>query len=326
MSKPRLLWTWPDILDDVPEVRSHLEAFAQLTVASPTTEELVERMQGQDILVPRLSHEVSQALIDAAPDLRIIGTPSTGSDHIAVRVAEARGIRVVTIKDDRALLDSVQSTAELAWLLVLACSRRMREALRQVRAGGWNAMAVRGHELIGRTLGVVGYGRLGSMMGRFGRAFGMRVIATDPRGASDPEVVCMPLHDLLAESDIVSIHVHLDDSTRGLMGAAEFARMKRGAVLVNTSRGDVIDEDALLAALESGRLAAAGLDVITGERDADRNLRPLLRYAAAHDNLIITPHIGGCTVEAQAKVMLHFVSKLQQAWEQIVATPQGTWR
>ena len=122
----------------------------------------------------------------------------------------------------------------------------------------------------------------------------------------------MPLEHLLATSDIVTLHVHLDDQTRGMIGAAQLAMMKPGAYLVNTSRGAVIDEPALIDALRSGRLAGAGLDVICDERDSRRSDRPLLQYAAAHENLVITPHVGGCTLESQHKAVLYFAEKLRR--------------
>lgn len=314
-ARPRLLWTWPEAWEEIAPLRSLLEGFAEVDVRQPDGEELAALVANYDILVPRLSHEIGAALLGRAARLKLIGTPSTGSDHIAVAEAQRRGILTVTLKDDRDFLDSVQATAELAWLLIQACHRRLREALAQVERGEWQAQAVRGHELIGRTLGIVGYGRLGTMVSRFAHAFRMDVIATDPHvKITDPWVRQVSLDELLAEADAISLHVHLNEQTRGLIGRDAFARMKRGAVLVNTSRGGVIDEAALLEALRSGQLAAAGLDVIEGERDPHRAQRPLLRYAAEHPNLILTPHMGGCTVESQAKAFLRFAELLREAW------------
>jgi len=314
---PRMLWCLPEAFVDAPALRPRLERFASVDVRRPAQAELASIVRYYDILVPRLSHEVNESMLDSAPSLKLIGTPSTGSDHIAVAAAKRRGIETVTLKDDRAFLDSIQATAELAWLLILACHRRFREALDQVERGQWNAQDVRGHELMGRTLGIVGYGRLGTMVARFAQAFCMRVIATDPFVTiRDPGVKQLPLEQLLVEADIISLHVHLSDSTRGLIGPREFTLMKHGAVLVNTSRGSVINEEALLKALREGKLAAAGLDVIQGERSTDRASRPLLAYAANHRNLIITPHIGGFTQESQIKAHGRFVELLEQAWAQ----------
>ncbi|NLF30096.1 MAG: hypothetical protein GX591_04315 [Planctomycetes bacterium] len=322
MRRAKLLWTWGEVLAEVPWLRERLEAFADVTVAHPAPAELAGRLAGHDVLVPRLSHTIDEPLLAAAA-LRLIGTPSTGSDHIDVAAAARRGIPVVRIKDDRALLDSIQSTAELAWLLVLSCVRNLRAATAHVLRGRWEAGEVRGHELIGRTLGIVGHGRLGTMVGRFGKAFRMKVLAADPAGVDDPRIEAVGLEELLRRSDVVTLHVHLTEATRRLIGPREFALMKPGAVLVNTSRGGVVDEAALLDALAAGRLAAAGLDVIDGERDPKRADSPLLRYAAAHDNLVITPHVGGCTFEAQAKAFTHFADKLRRAWEALGPIAKG---
>jgi D-3-phosphoglycerate dehydrogenase len=312
---PRLCWTWPEVWEESEELRATLSSFADVDVHDIDRAELLKIVHEYDILVPRLSHEVDVEVLDAAGRLKLIGTPSTGSDHIAVAEAQRRGIPTVTLKNDIQFLSSVQSTAEHAWLLILACSRRLREALDQTQRGEWDSQAVRGHELIDRTIGIVGYGRLGTMVSRFAQAFRMRVIAADPNvKIDDPWVTQMALPDLLAQADIVTLHVHLRDDTRGMIGREQFATMKPGAILVNTSRGGLVDEEALLDALMSGRLGAAGLDVIEGERDENRKDRPLMRYAREHPNLIITPHVGGCSIEAQRKAFVRSAELLREGW------------
>ena len=313
MKKPRILWLFPEFLDEIPALRGELVAVGQLDPAELNQAELTQRIGNYEIIVPRLSHEINAGVLERAKQLRLIGTPTTGTDHIDIDAARRRGIEVVSIKDDREFLDSVQATAELAWLHILAASRNFRQAIAQVQEGGW--VPVRGHELMGKTLGIVGYGRLGTMVGRFARAFGMDVVATDPRPITDSGIEQLPLANLLVRADIVTLHLHLTDQTRGLIGRREFELMKRGVILVNTSRGGLVDEAALLDALRSGHVAAAGLDVICGERDPDRANRPLMRYLRDHPNLIITPHIGGCTEESQSKAMRFLVTKLRRSWE-----------
>jgi D-3-phosphoglycerate dehydrogenase len=313
--RPRLLWCWPEFLKEISELVPVLERFADVEAGCFDQRELMSKVQFCDILVPRMSHTIDREVLEAAPRLRLIGTPSTGSDHIAVAEANARGVRVITLKDERQLLDSIPATAEHAWLLIQACHRRLRPALRQVELGHWEPQAIRGHELMGRTVGIIGYGRLGGMISRFARAFGMNVLGCDPHVTiEDPWVRQVALQDLVKEADVISVHVHLTAQTRGLLGRDEFAAMKPGVILVNTSRGAVIDEASLLESLNEGKMFAAGLDVIDGERAADLAQHPLIRYAAEHDNLIITPHIGGCTVESQAKAVRHLAHRLQEAW------------
>lgn len=316
--RPTLHWCWPEVLDEHPSVRAALEAFAILRVTPALPSEVPDR-DDTDILVPRLSHDVTDELIAGMPRLKLIATPSTGSDHIARANVSARGIGVITLRDDRAFLESMQSTAELAWLLILASVRRMRSATEHALAGAWSSMDVRGHELMGGTLGIIGLGRLGTMVARFGNAFGMRVIATDVRDVRADGVEMVSLPQLLRASDVVSLHVHLDESTRGLIGRPQLALMKPSAVLVNTSRGDVVDQLALIEALREHRLAAAAVDVVSDERTLGQRAHPLIEFARRNDHLLITPHIGGCTVEAQRKAFLQTASVLRSNWSQIAA-------
>ena len=317
MDRPSLLWTWEDVTNKIPELQGMLESFADAHICQPTRQEMIDLIGQFDIVAPQLDHEVDAEVIDAGQRLRIVATPSTGTDHIDIAHLARRGIELISIKEDTEFLSTVQATAELAWLLILSSCRNMRAAMQQVSDGGWDRQAVEGHELIGRTIGIVGYGRLGTMMGRIARGFRMNVIATDPLPVSDDWVRQMPLDELLAQADIITIHVHLNDETRGMFGREQFDRIKPGAVLVNTSRGGLIDEAALIDTLASGRLAAAGLDVIQGERDPDRPNRPLLQYAAQHHNLTITPHMGGCTFESQSKAFAYLINKVKHRWQQL---------
>ena len=237
----------------------------------------------------------------AASRLKMVATPTTGSDHLPVDEIRKRGIRFYTLRESPALLDKVSSTAELCWGLLLALVRHIVPASQDVLAGNWRRELFRGTQLSGKTLGIIGYGRLGRIVARYGRAFGMRVLANDIRDGIVPEegVELCPLEELLKQSDVVSIHIHLDESTRGFFSEKLFAQMKKGAVLLNTSRGGILDETALLKALDCGRLAAAGLDVLENEWAGGLASSPLVNYAAAHDNLLITPHCGGASLDAQ---------------------------
>jgi D-3-phosphoglycerate dehydrogenase len=166
--------------------------------------------------------------------------------------------------------------------------------------GGWSRDLFKGHELFGKTAGIVGYGRLGQLVGWYLGALGMKVVATDPK-VTAAEVPLIPLDELLAAADIVTLHVQLDASTVGMFGERQFSRMKAGALFVNTSRGELVDEAALERALGSGGLGGAALDVLCGENSAGMGSHPLVAYARCHDNLLITPHIGGCTDESMRK-------------------------
>jgi len=189
-------------------------------------------------------------------------------------------------------------------------------ATRHVLAGHWRSERFCGIQLSRKTLGILGYGRLGKMSGEFGKAFRMRVLACDLQPIQDGThtstegIEQVDFDTLLRESDAITIHVHLTPENYHLISTDQFAKMKDGVFLINTSRGDIIDEQALLAALESGKVAAAGLDVIHDEWREDSRESPLVQYALEHDNLIITPHIGGCTHTSIADARIFAARKL----------------
>jgi phosphoglycerate dehydrogenase-like enzyme len=186
----------------------------------------------------------------------------------------------------------------------MACARQLRVAQEHVLAGGWNRADFPGIMLRGKTLGIIGCGRIGTWMSRYAHAFGMTCLGYDPLADPWPEGIGkVPLEALLAAADFVTLHVPLTRENSGLVSRECFQRMKRGAVFVNTSRGDLIDEAALLDALESGHLAAAGLDVLQGEPDVEAH--PLRQYALKRPNLLITPHVGGYSPDA-VRVVVRF--------------------
>ena len=187
-------------------------------------------------------------------------------------------------------------------------------------AGHWDRDLFTGHQVSGATLGILGYGRLGKMVAEYGKALRMNVLACDLKEIDAPGVRQVDFDTLLAESDVLTLHIHLTPETHGIIGAAEFGKMKDGVVLINTSRGALIDEEAFVAALESGKVAAAGLDVIHGEWNEDISRHPLIRYAASHSNLIITPHIGGSTWESNRDARLFTARKLIRYMKSVPTT------
>ncbi len=275
---------------------------------------LLAALKDCTILVVRLRHRLDREAMDHAPNLRAIVTPTTGLNHLDLDEANRRGILVLSLRGETDFLRTIPATAELTWGLILALIRRIPQAAASVREGCWDRDAFRGRDMDGRVLGIVGMGRIGFKVAGYGLAFGMKVQATDPAPLSLlPGVTMCSLAELLREADIVSLHVPLMPSTTGMIGPAEFAQMKRGACLVNTSRGEVIDETAFARALEDGVLAGAAVDVLGGERGDDPSWlqrHPLAIYARTHDNLIITPHIGGATSESMAATEVYMARQL----------------
>ncbi|MBN2386555.1 MAG: hypothetical protein JXB85_06005 [Anaerolineales bacterium] len=271
--------------------------------------ELVGRYQ---VLIVRLAHQIDREVLGRATRLRVLVSATTGLDHIDVAAAEALGVTILSLRGETEFLRNIPATAEHTWGLLLALVRNLPAAHASVLAGEWQRDRFRGHDLAGQTLGLLGLGRIGEKVARYGLAFGMRVTAFDPYRTGWPEGVerLSRQSELLQQSRILSIHVPLNAETEGLVGAAELALLPPGAWLINTARGQVLDEQALLAALEGRHLAGAALDVLSDERGGALAESALVRYACEHANLILTPHIGGATGESMAATEVFMAHKL----------------
>lgn len=297
-----------------PQARRILESCGDVTDGPLSRAALLDALPGYDVLITRFAHHIDRELIQAAKRLKALVTATTGLDHIDLAAAEEKGIAVLSLKGETEFLRGVPATAEHTWALLLALVRRLPAATASVQAGQWTRDSFRGHDLAGKRLGLVGVGRIGSRVAGYGLAFGMQVGGYDPHPAGRVEGVSYfdTLPALLAWSQILSIHVSLEPATTGLINAAELAALPPGAWLINTSRGAVVDEGALLAALQSGHLAGAALDVLEDEAGLQAGApHPLVDYARTHDNLLITPHIGGATFESMAMTEVFMAQKLK---------------
>ena len=299
-----------------PKAREILDALGEVTEKPLDRVGLLKAVAECEVLIIRFGHLMDKEIFGAAPRLRVLVSATTGIDHIDLEAAAAHGVTVLSLQGETEFLEGLPATAELAWGLLLSLLRRIPQAADSVKEGGWNRDAFRGHELRGRQLGILGMGRLGRMVAEYGRAFGMSVAAYDPYASDWPMGVELrsAAEDLMEDAQVISIHVLLNDETKGLMNGDMLARLPAGAALINTSRGAVVDEAALLAALESDHLVGAGLDVVADELSGGPS-QALLAYARAHDNLIITPHMGGATVESMEKAEVFMAQKLARFLE-----------
>jgi Phosphoglycerate dehydrogenase and related dehydrogenases len=290
-------------------------SLGEIVLADADRESLKALLPEADVLVVRLRHVIDADMLSHPRKLKVVVSPTTGLNHLDVELLRESGVAVLSLKGESDFLRDVTATAELAWSLLLNLFRPVCAAREHVLAGHWNRDAFKGRELKGKVLGIVGYGRLGRMMALYGGAFRMRVLATDPCvNVTKEDVSLVSLDDLLRQSDVVSLHVPLNEETSGFFDARCFEAMKPGACFINTSRGELVDERALHAALQSGHIAGAALDVLCGEtsRQSDwLTSKPLLSYARSHDNLIIVPHIGGATSDSMAATEIFMAVKLQ---------------
>jgi len=259
-----------------------------------TPSELRSVIGDYDALIVRSRTQVTAEVLAAGDHLKVVGRAGVGVDNIDVEAANQRGIAVLNAAGGNTI-----SAAELTFGLMLALARNISRADASLKRGEWERNRFKGTELYGKTLGVIGAGRIGTEVARRARAFGMCVLVYDPYLSSDRAGEIggdlASLSTVLEQSDIVSVHTPLTDETRGLIGADQLALMKPGAYLINAARGGVVDESALAEALESGRLAGAGLDVF--EREPPPTDSPLLKL----ENVLAVPHLGAATREAQTR-------------------------
>ena len=257
-------------------------------------QELLAEAEG---LVVRSGTRVDSELMDAAPSLRVVGRAGVGVDNIDLDEATRRGILVVNAP----LANSV-SAAEHAFGLMLSVARNIARGDASIRSGRWDRAKFRGVELDGKTLGLVGMGRIGSLVARRALAFGMKVLAYDPYITAEQARAAggelRDLDSLLADSDFISLHLPRTPETENLLGREAFAKAKRGVRIINASRGGIIDEDALVEAIRDGQVAGAALDVYAEEPMTGGPLTEL-------PEVVLTPHLGASTVEAQYKAGLH---------------------
>lgn len=298
MSKPKVFSTHP--LFEAPRkmLDEHFEVDYWSRPERPPRAELLRRVADKEALVCLLTEKINDELLAAAPKLRIVANVAVGFDNIDVPACTRR--RVVA-SNTPGVLD--ETTADFAWTLLMAIARRVLEGDQLVRSGqwtGWNLDQLCGGDVWGKTLGLLGFGRIGRAVARRTRGFQMRVIYNDAvRAPAEVEnelnVEFLERDQVLAEADFISVHVPLLPETHHLISAPELARMKRTAYLINTSRGPVVDEAALLAALEAGQIAGAALDV----HEKEPQVHPGLMKRA---DVILTPHIASASVETRTRM------------------------
>ena len=301
MSKPRVFVARriPSIalsrLEEACDVEVHLDQ-EDLTPA-----QLIAGLQDKQGLVSILTTPVTRAVLEACPGLKVVANVAVGYNNIDVIAARERGVIVTNTPDVL-----TEASADLTWALILSITRRVAEGDRLIRSGGWKGWALDfmlGSDLRGKQLGVIGFGRIGQAVAARASAFGMRVAYQSRKVVGPPEYQPMPYDRLVATSDVVSLHCPLTDETRHLIDQKSLARMKRSAYLVNTSRGPVVDESALVWALKNRIIAGAALDVFENEPSVHPDLKAL-------ENVVMAPHLGSATTEtrtAMADLAVHNV-------------------
>jgi D-3-phosphoglycerate dehydrogenase len=318
MSARKPVALYYSILKYQPENRQRLDDLFMVVELPDPSHDTAELLSQCEVLFAPLGYQVDRAKIDAAPRLAVIASNTTGHPHIDVVYAKSRGIQVACLKYAQEFLATITPTAELTWGLIIALTRNLFQAHSAALQGCWDRRPFGAPAMLSRlSLGVVGLGRLGSLVARYGRVFGMTVRYYDPyvECLTDDCQRMASLAALVAVSDIVTIHIPHEPETENIFDQEIFACFKQGSYLINTARGELIDWGAFLQALRDGRLAGAALDVFEGEFVPGFQDRfpshPVLEYARSHHNLILTPHIGGSTIDAWRLTEGHTIDMIQ---------------
>lgn len=312
ISKPTIVVTRPvpGLADAIAPLQSEYEVWVNPSDQPLAPSELKRRVQGA-VGVIVVSDRLDQELIESSPDLKVISVYGVGYDNVDIEAARRQGIVVTNLPHE-----VTDSTAELAIALMLACARRLVEADAYVRSNNpfrWTADNMMGTTLAGKSLGLIGFGRIGQRVAEIGRALGMRPFyfarTRRPEAEARIDAAYLSLPELLTEADVLSLHVPSTPETLHLIDQDALARMKESAILINTARGNVVDEAALVEALKNGRLRAAGLDVYEKEPAVHEGLIDL-------ENVVLAPHVGTSTIETR-------VTMTQSALENALTVLRG---
>ncbi len=305
-----------DFSEDVVE---YLKEFAEVNIAPCKQSDLKDVFKEYDVFWFRLGFRITEDLMTEGMRCKIIATPVTGIDHIDEKACSKYGVKIISLRGEREFLKEVRATAEMTIALTLALMRNVLQASNDVLNGNWRRDRFRGFEIYKKTVGIIGLGRLGVITAEYFKALGANVLGYDVNINSVPNFIEIQtnINELIKKSDIISIHVTYDETTHNLIDETVFRNFDDKKWFINTSRGGIVDEAALLKTLVEKRIAGAALDVVQNEHNFnDRN--PLVQFAQENNNLVIVPHIGGNTYESFEKTewfIAKSINKEVRTWE-----------
>ena len=315
MSLPKILVITPvKHIAGVPEI---LESIGQVTyLDDPNLTDLLSVIEQYDAIFTNPNKSkvfIGKEIIDAATSLKVICTASTGTNHIDKVYIAKKKIPILSLTEEREVINQISSTAELAFGLTMAGLRHIVRGHNAVLKGEWDYTRYIGRQMNALTIGVVGYGRLGSMYANYCKAFGSKVVIYDPyKEVKQDSRQVDKISELLIDSDVVAIHAHVTEETQNMFNQSLFSQMKKNVLIVNTSRGDIVNEDDAVYFLKNNPQAKIATDVLSDEI-RNRLSSPLLKFARESEQVIITPHIGGMCKESQEIAYTH-AAKLLQAY------------
>ncbi len=291
------------------EILSELRSVASVDSRKLSREELLKEIEKYDAILIRIGINFDRELLEKARNLKVLATATTGTDHIDLECAKEKGIEVISAPGVNAT-----ATAEYTFGLILTLIRRVPWAFDSLKKFEYERSEFLGNELKGKKIGIIGFGRIGSQIGRYAKSFGMEILTYDPYinknlvGEIDAKIVS--LNELLTESDVITLHAFASSENEDMISFEEFSKMKNSAFLINVARGSLIDEDALLETLKNKRIHGAALDVLKEEPPSENN--KVIEYARRNQNLIVTPHLGGSSNEAVYNAAKEIVQKVKE--------------
>ena len=292
----------------------YARSFVELTATSLSKKEFYEVANNYDAILIRFNTKIDSSFFKDKTNLKAIISPTTGLDHIDLESARQKGVEVFHLCGEDNFLKTISGTAELTIGLMISIMRNIPQSFDSVQKGVWDAGSFWGNELSGKVLGIIGCGRLGTKVARTAIAMNMGVVGYDPFISKFPEGVVPKNNQLevLSSAHIISLHVPLNANTTHLISHKEFNQMKSGVIIINSSRGAIIETSAFIENLENGKIAGAAIDVMEDEHLFLKKKHQLVKYASANNNLIITPHIGGATYESVEKTDLFILRKFEK--------------
>jgi|APTNR8051073442_1049403.scaffolds.fasta_scaffold03685_7 D-3-phosphoglycerate dehydrogenase len=280
-----------------PHARKQWASIGNYTEIPVTEFRKLPTLDDVEVIIIRLKNYIGREIIDCLPNLKYIVTATTGLDHIDVECAKEREIFIVSLRGETEFLNTISSTSEHAWALLLSLVRYIPQSVTSVRNGLWERDRFRGIQLKRKVIGIIGLGRTGKMVAEYARSFGMDVTYFDPFVTNVHYYRHSTLEELLGACDVITLHVHLQNETENLLNADRIELMKSGSYFINTSRGKLVDECALVKQMEIGRIRGVATDVLSSEL-TDIKESPLYQAMTRGLNVIITPHLGGATWDA----------------------------
>ncbi len=288
------------------------EGIAHVDTIKDDYDEVLNNIEKYDAYLSALTVKIDKKILNNAKKLKVIGSPSTGTDHLDKEHMKKLNIKWFDISKEYQLINSFTATAELGFGLLLMLIRKIDIATQATKKGLWEREKYTGVQLYNKTYGILGLGRLGKISSKIASGFGMKVIAHDKLDIKLSNVNMVSFDELVSKSDFLSIHIHLTKENENIINDTVFNNMKPSSILINTARGKLIDENALLNALKSKKIKGAVLDLIDGEWDSNILSHKLIQYSKFNSNLVISPHIGGATIESINGARVFMINKIAE--------------